>query len=292
MRRPGPGARDRDAREELLNDAACRLVGAGWYGFPPSWGFTDRLMSNAIAYVITSGSAQFSLGGGSNTYDVGAGDVLLAAPEERHSLRNPPQEGSEFHTVHFMAQVYGGLDAISACGFPAVLRPEPAGFRRIVGLCREMVGELDRDHAGSELLANAACAQMLGLAWREGAERLGPPGADGARGIIRLAPVFREVHTRYADPLTLRGLADVVHLSPSYFSGFFKEVTGVSPLRYVANYRLARARELLLSSDKSVGEVAAATGFRDPFYLSRVMKHAEGVSPREFRRKQPGPGLP
>jgi transcriptional regulator GlxA family with amidase domain len=69
-------------------------------------------------------------------------------------------------------------------------------------------------------------------------------------------------------------------------------VAGPPPLKYLARYRLDRARELLLSTDQSVAEIAAATGFRDPFYLSRVFRRAEGCSPNEYRRSKGSPGLP
>jgi transcriptional regulator GlxA family with amidase domain len=65
---------------------------------------------------------------------------------------------------------------------------------------------------------------------------------------------------------------------------------------YRRHLRLRRARELLVTSQKNVSEVACATGFSDPLYFSRVFRRAFGVTPssliRSFssRRAPPGAG--
>jgi transcriptional regulator GlxA family with amidase domain len=80
------------------------------------------------------------------------------------------------------------------------------------------------------------------------------------------------------------------HLHPKCFSALFTVIAGGSPLRYVAQYRLDRARALLLSTDRPVREVAAA-GFADPFYFSRAFRRAEGGSPPAYRMAERSPSL-
>ena len=63
-------------------------------------------------------------------------------------------------------------------------------------------------------------------------------------------------------------------------------------MQYVARYRLNRVRELLLSTDHSVKEIAAETGYRDHSYLDRVFRRSEGCSPGEYRRAKRSPLLP
>jgi AraC-like DNA-binding protein len=149
-------------------------------------------------------------------------------------------------------------------------------------------------------MANGECARLLGLLWREAAgvpaaSRSNAAGAaPGAKlgKLTRLAPVLQVVRARYAERLTLPELAGVVNLHPAYFSGLFKDVTGLPPLRYLARYRLDRARELLLTTGLPVGEIAAVTGFRDVFHLSHVFRQAEGVSPSAFRKAETATKLP
>jgi AraC-like DNA-binding protein len=104
-----------------------------------------------------------------------------------------------------------------------------------------------------------------------------------------LAPVFRLIESRHAQRLTLGELADAVHLHPAYFSALFRRLVGLSPMQYIAVYRLNQVRELLLSTDLAVSEVAARTGFRDLSYLDRVFRRAEGLNPTEYRKAKAAP---
>lgn len=197
--------------------------------------------------------------------------------------------------MHFLAHVYGGLDALSFFGFPTTIRLDSSRFRDVLATVRQAIAEFDSAEPGCTLAVNGACAGMISLLWREaqnGGSPVAPSKHAAARDLVRLAPVFRLVAHRYGDPLTLQDLADAVHLTPSYFSSLFSEATGVSPMRYLAAHRLREARQRLLATPDSVAEIAVATGFRDPFYFSRVFKAADGISPSEYRRAQGSPSLP
>lgn len=61
-------------------------------------------------------------------------------------------------------------------------------------------------------------------------------------------------------------------------------MNGQSPTDFLIQLRIEKVKELLaLSPPVPLKEIAEATGFNDPFYLSKVFKSATGKSPREFR---------
>ena len=91
------------------------------------------------------------------------------------------------------------------------------------------------------------------------------------------------IQARYAEGLTLPEMAGVLHLHPAYFSTLFRRITGWSPVRFLARYRLGRARELLASTDRPVQEPATMTGYDDPSHLRRELRRREGLSPRAYR---------
>jgi AraC-like DNA-binding protein len=72
-------------------------------------------------------------------------------------------------------------------------------------------------------------------------------------------------------------------MSPSRFCREFKSAFGVTFLEYLTNYRIAKAKRLLANPGMSVTDVAAAVGFTDPSYFTRVFRKQEGVSPSEYR---------
>jgi AraC-like DNA-binding protein len=72
-------------------------------------------------------------------------------------------------------------------------------------------------------------------------------------------------------------------VSPCHLTHVFKAVLGVSPIRYIQQMRVDRAKRLLADESLYVYEIAREIGFDDPFYFSRMFKRISGVSPGEFR---------
>ena len=70
----------------------------------------------------------------------------------------------------------------------------------------------------------------------------------------------------------------------SYFRRMFKNFTGISPRQYFLQLKIMRARELLLTTDKSIKEISYQLGFDSIYYFSRFFKQKTGMSPSEFRK--------
>ncbi|WP_164479030.1 helix-turn-helix domain-containing protein [Nakamurella antarctica] len=64
------------------------------------------------------------------------------------------------------------------------------------------------------------------------------------------------------------------------------QLTGSTPLEYLLDHRVARACELLTSTEESISRVARQVGYADPAYFSRLFTLRVGVSPRSFRDQQ------
>ena len=82
---------------------------------------------------------------------------------------------------------------------------------------------------------------------------------------------------------TVKYLADQVCLSPDYLSDLLRRETGMSAQERIHYHLLEEAKNQLLSTDKSVGELAYALGFDYPQYFSRLFKAKTGLTPLEFR---------
>jgi transcriptional regulator GlxA family with amidase domain len=90
------------------------------------------------------------------------------------------------------------------------------------------------------------------------------------------------VRKDFAKPLTLEGLARTVHLSPSHFSHLFRQFYQTSPMHFLRNYRIEQVKRLLLTSDKSLTQIARPCGFSSIHALSRAFKEVTGRSPSDF----------
>jgi AraC-like DNA-binding protein len=83
---------------------------------------------------------------------------------------------------------------------------------------------------------------------------------------------------------SVRFLADNVHLSSSYLSDLLKKETGMNAQDHIHYYLIEEAKNVLLNTDSSVGEVAYSLGFDYPQYFSKLFKQKTGLTPGEYRR--------
>jgi transcriptional regulator GlxA family with amidase domain len=84
-------------------------------------------------------------------------------------------------------------------------------------------------------------------------------------------------------PLQAAALASRANVSLSHYFALFKRLTGSTPIDFFIHLRIERAREMLDTTSLTVKEVAAALGYDDPFYFSRVFKSINGLAPSDYR---------
>ena len=91
------------------------------------------------------------------------------------------------------------------------------------------------------------------------------------------------VRAHYAEKLSLRKIADDLAYSPSYCDALFKKEKGTSIIDFLIEYRLEKAKELLLENRLTLSEIAEAAGFSEYNYFSRQFKKRTGVTPLKYR---------
>ena len=82
---------------------------------------------------------------------------------------------------------------------------------------------------------------------------------------------------------SVKYFADKVFLSPNYFGDMIRKQTGKTASEYIQTKVIERAKENLLSSDKTMSEIAYDLGFQYTQHLSRMFKRVAGCTPNEFR---------
>lgn len=87
----------------------------------------------------------------------------------------------------------------------------------------------------------------------------------------------------YNAPISIDDLSREVALSPYYLIRAFRRVYKQTPHQYLVGQRIARAKELLRSSDLSITEICAAVGFESLGSFSTLFRKVAGVSPRAYR---------
>ena len=109
-------------------------------------------------------------------------------------------------------------------------------------------------------------------------------GAGGYEGSGRLTDILVYIQSHLGEPLRHDDLAARIGLSGSQLSRLFRASFGESVGQYVKRVRLHAAASRLLSSEASVGEVAAYFGFFDPSHFTKQFRAFHGIAPRDYRR--------
>ncbi len=94
------------------------------------------------------------------------------------------------------------------------------------------------------------------------------------------------IRAEYMSELSVQELARRLNLNRSYFSAIFKSKTGVSPGKYLLNFRMEQAAQLLKKHGCSVTVTANSVGYSDVFTFSKMFKRVYGCSPNTYTKKE------
>jgi AraC-like DNA-binding protein len=101
-----------------------------------------------------------------------------------------------------------------------------------------------------------------------------------------LAPAMAAIHGAPEEHWTVAELAARAHVSRSVLDERFREVLGRAPIRYLTDWRMHLADDLLRSTDLGVAGVASRVGYDSEEAFSRAFKRHHGVAPGTWRRSR------
>ena len=211
-------------------------------------------------------------------HEIGPGQVLVIPPGRPHRYYADAVAPWSIWWLHVTGEdVPDLLDAIGlteAQPTGALVDPYPA-FALVESIC----DRLARDETRASLIAAA------GAAWNLLAQLAAERERRAVTDHEPLRIVQDHLREQLGAPVSVPALAELAGFSTSHFSARFRASTGFSVLEYVKRLRMARARQLLITSDHTVADIAASVGYADPFYFSRQFTAVNGVCPRTFRTR-------
>ncbi|RMD03150.1 AraC family transcriptional regulator [Clostridium autoethanogenum] len=97
--------------------------------------------------------------------------------------------------------------------------------------------------------------------------------------------VLNFIHIHYMENITVNLIASSLNISNSYLSQIFKKEIGTSIIKYIINYRVEKAKELLSSSDELIYNIAEKVGFCDEKHFSKTFKKITGLTPMQYKKQ-------
>lgn len=291
---------------------ALRLRGTIYFqaDFRAPWGMALPSGDVAAFHVVAHGSCWLRTG--SDTRPLGKGDIVLLPHGTAHELAHaadaearPAAELLNEPPTTRPTLAYGGSGSATAlvCGHFEYDRSALHPFFRtlpdlvhisasdqeqaswLATASRLAATESSSGQRGAsavvDRLAEALLMQTLRLFLDSSAE---PRGFLAAIHDPSIGQSLSSIHGDPARDWSLAELASVAALSRSAFSSRFRNLVGESPMRYLANWRMLVARELLGSAALSVAQVAGRVGYQSEFSFAKAFKRHHGVGPGAVRR--------
>jgi AraC-like DNA-binding protein len=244
-----------------------------------------------LAYIVRS-SGRRTVGDSIETYD--SNDLTLVGPFVPHTYAsegNVHGVGHEQVVVHFSPDILGlnnlrepglkPLQTLFANASRGLAFSDPTA--REVGA---MMIALPREAPLARLRIFLSILEQLSTS--QHARKLSTRAYHKGDAPDELGPIDKicmHIDKNLRNAIRLPDLARLAGMSTSTFSRYFKKATARSVVDYINEIRLRNARQLLVSTDHSVSEIAAESGFDNLSYFNRRFVRAYGVSPGAFRKK-------
>lgn len=102
----------------------------------------------------------------------------------------------------------------------------------------------------------------------------------------RIQDAILYLNTDYMNPISVQDVLESCGLSRSHFHALFKQETGQTFVDYLSGLRCSRAAELLVTTDRTVLEIASDCGFNNLSHFYHLFRRRYGTSPARYRRDQ------
>jgi AraC family transcriptional regulator len=182
----------------------------------------------------------------------------------------------------FAQTIYEVVDPSSIELLPQFATPDPLVYQIGVALKSALTRHGTSSRLYAETLINTLILHLL-----EHYSTTRPILSEYIPGQLsqyKLQRIIDYIDAYFDRDLSLQELANVVQMSPHYFSQLFKSTTGTTPHQYVLRCRIERAKNLMRQGKLSIAEIATQVGFVDQSHLHRHFKRLVGVTPKTYAK--------
>lgn len=215
---------------------------------------------------------------GKKSVDVPPGHVFLIAPDQPHSYY------SKFEQWHTCWVVFYGSEAHEIVSRLNLVKekPFPLSDMKLFRQYYDQIRACALDNSLKGIYeASALCYALLAALSFEVHNQTGNLLLRDTER--RLAPVLQFIHDSYTNDIGLDQMAECIGITPQHLCKLFKATLAMTPHEYLQQYRLKKAKELLLDKKLPSRKVGSLCGFHDPSHFCAIFKKQTGHTPKEFR---------
>ena len=218
------------------------------------------------------------------------GDLLLLEPFAVYSADCSESERFRYIYLHFDVRPY-----YMEQEFQALLGDEKGFIRhydwngKIAAMLESLVWQREVPPPGFSRMVQMALVHALirimqdsAKDWQATYQRL----QHNTQQMDLISQAIDRVRKQISQPVRVHELAEALGASESTLNRAFNQVLGCSPGRYFMKMKVRQADEWLLTTDRTVEDIASSLGFSSLFHLSRAYKELFGVSPTQARKNR------
>lgn len=224
---------------------------------------------------------------GSKRYDFCTGDFFLFGSNEAHCITDTVDD-IELLNLHFEPRIL--WESRENTELLSLFNARSEQFSNkfeansvVYELMLQLEAELGEKHVGYRTISKGIVFSILIHLLREydrfyfgqSVLKLGP-------STEKMSAAMDFINENLDKKLSLREIADVACMTPTYFSSVFKKFNGISPWDYITIKRVNRAIDMIKSTDMTKLEIAEKCGFSSPSHFYKVFREITGKNPKDF----------
>lgn len=249
---------------------------------PSNYYFTrtrGRVLNEYQMLYITEGEGWFESEHCKRTA-VKAGSMILLFPHEWHNYAPTLETGWKEYWIGFRGRY---IDERVQNGFLSPERPivSIGSDIQIEQFYLEVLREAEFESNGFQVLISSVVIHILGIAvYRQHFTRY-----ESTAVSEKIERAKNLMHMYIGENKSPEQIASELGIGYTWFRREFKNLVGISPAQYQQQLRHIRAKEMLLSSDLSIADIAYDLGFTSPNLFSTFFHKMEGITPTAFRKR-------
>jgi AraC family transcriptional activator of pobA len=252
------------------------------------WAVPPRERDDYEIHYLELGSGDFRVG--SQVYPITPGDIVVLHSIEGNSFR---ANSGPFRFIYLTFGFDCSGKSLKIQELSRALREDsfPIKPRDPSDICRILYalhGEITTKSTGHEFrmklhLGSLAMAMLDAEHSETGADNISQPVISSTSyKLINKVIVYLQEH--YNSSIRLETVGKIVNFHPRYLCTLFRQITGRTISEFICQFRIEKAKRLLLYTSLSITDIAQEIGYCNSQYFSKVFSRVEGTDPRTFRK--------
>lgn len=264
---------------EKRDEISAKLLYVSSAVYEDDWSSIRHTHTFSELFYVRSGQGKFVVE--DEVFSVKQDDLVFVNPNVEHTELSDGSNPLEYIVlgVEGMSFYFGDRDGNRDHGIINYRKQRD----ELLFLFNTMLRETENEYANYEVVCQNLLEVVLISLMRSSGQTFSVVTNEKANKVC--GRIKRYIDSNYADNISLDALADKEHISKYHLVRIFAKHFGMSPINYLNEVRTRASKDLLVSTDLSISEIAQSTGFSSQSYFSQSFRRSCGLTPRDYRYK-------